>query len=148
MGSHTAHTPEGLVSVMVGAGDMRFLAAQQWPLDLAFATLDRLAPTDSEIARALARMPQAEVAVGLRFLTLRRTIHALVLRGLLHPGGTGWGAGYTVSEQLRLDGVQLGRTLPGADYGAVKAAAQALVEATSMASKNPAASAPSGSAAI
>lgn len=133
---------------MVGVGDLRFLAAQQWPLDLAFSTLDRLAPSDSEIARAIARMPQAEVAVGLRFLNLRRTIHALVLRALLQPGGTGWGAGYNVMDQFRLDGAQLARTLPGRDYEVVGAAAQALVEATIMASKNPAASAPSGSAAI
>ena len=148
MAARTAHTPEGLVSVMVGVGDLHFLAAQLWPLDLAFATLDRLAPADSEIARAIARLPQSEFPIGLRFFGLRRTIHALVLRGLLQPGGTGRDAGYGVADRLRRDGAQLARTLPDHEHDAVKAAAQALVEATSMASKNPAACVPSGSVAI
>lgn len=147
MSVRTHLTPEALVCTIVGDAATDFLSAQLWPLDLALAKLDQTAP-DGSLRRTLGRMPHAAGRGGLRFSGLRGTLHALVRRGLLVPGGSGWEAGYSVAPELARDGQQLAATLTPAERAAIREAAQALVAATSMASKNPAASLPSGSVTI
>jgi hypothetical protein len=148
MTARTAITPEALVGALVGSADIEFLSAQLWPLDLAFAALADSAPAESSLHGALDRMPQATVRNGLRFTSLRAIIHALVRRGLLDPGGNGWNAGYVVAPELREQGLKLTASLTPVERRALRKAGQALVAATSMASKNPAASLPSGSSTI
>lgn len=144
----TSLTPEALVGAIVGAVDADFLSAQLWPLDLALAALADAAPENGAVQRAIERMPQATIRNGLRFTGLRPTIHALVRRQLLRPGGEGWAAGYAVSPALRREGQTLAGSFTPSERRALRKAGQALLAATSMASKNPAASLPSGSATI
>jgi hypothetical protein len=141
-------TSEAVVTLLIGAGDVGHLSAQLWPLELALEDLEQGAEAESVLRRAVERMPQASVRNGLRFTGLRRTIHSLVQRRLLIPGGSGWEAGYAVSDQLRRDGRVLASAFGRRDQDALTEAAQALIAATRMASKNPAASAPSGSVTI
>lgn len=144
----TRLTPDALVTALIGAAEADFLAAQLWPLDLALGDLAGRAPADGSLRFALDRMPQSTRGVGLCFTGLRETIHALVRRRLLVPGGSGWEAGYTVRPELAAQGRELARMLTPPERGALRKAGQALVAATSMASKKPAASLPSGSATI
>ena len=146
--SRTIITPEALVGALVGTADIEFLSAQLWPLDLALAALDDGVPAESALQVALDRMPQATVRNGLRFTSIRTIIHALVGRGLLDSGGKGWDAGYVIAPELREQGLILTASLTPVERRALQKAGQALVAATSMASKNPAASLPSGSSTI
>lgn len=148
MTSRTLLTPEALIEALVAAAKADFLSAQLWPLDLALATLAETVPTESALHGALNRMPQATVLNGLRFTSIRTIIHALVRRGLLDPGGNGWSAGYTVAPEMRRQGQMLSESLTLVERRALKEAGQALLAATSMASKNPSVSAPSGSVTI
>lgn len=145
MTSRTLLTPEALVGAVVAAADADFLSAQLWPLDLALVALHDGTTDESALHAALDRMPQASVRNGLRFTGLRPIIHALVRRGLLDPGGEGWSAGYTVAFELKRQGELLAGSLTPHDRRALRKAGQALVAATRMASKNPAASLPTGS---
>ena len=141
MATRAAITQEGVFPLLIGAGDIRFLSAQLWPLDLALVVLDREAPEQSELRRALARMPQASTPNGQRFTGLRSSIHRLAARGALMPGGEGWDAGYTVEPDIADEGRRMLAALPLPDQVALRRAAQALSDATNMVSKNGAASA-------
>jgi hypothetical protein len=147
MATRTAITQEGVFPLLIAAGNIRFLSAQLWPLDLALVVLDREVPEESELRRALARMAQASTPNGQRFTGLRSSIHRLVARGALRPGGEGWDAGYTVEPEIADEGRRMLAALPQPDQAALRRAAQALSDATKMLSKNGAASA-SGSATI
>jgi hypothetical protein len=148
MSTRTAITPEALVGALVGAVGVEFLSAQLWPLDLALSALADGVPAETPLGQTVDRMPQATVRNGLRFTSLRSIIHALVRRGLIDPGGNGWNAGYVVAPELRAQGLVLTDSLTPVERRALRKAGQALVAATSMASKNPAASLPSGSSVI
>jgi hypothetical protein len=148
MATRTAITQEGVFPLLIAAGNIPFLSAQLWPLDLALVVLDREAPEQSELRRALARMAQAaSTPNGQRFTGLRSSIHRLVTRGALMPGGEGWNAGYTVEPEMRAEGSRVLASLGAPDQQALRRAAQALSDATKMVSKNGAAWA-SGSATI
>jgi hypothetical protein len=131
--SRTFVTPEALVGALAGAADADFLSAQLWPLDLALAALEEGAPADGALRCALARMPQSSVRNGVRFTTLRMTIHALTRRRLLMPGGSGWEAGYRVAPELVSEGRLLSASLDDAERRALRTAGYALLAATKMA---------------
>src|SRR4051812_25616262 len=102
-----ALTPETLLPLLVSEGDTEFLPAQVWVLDAAFVVLAREIPAGSAIARALDRMVQASRPGGQQYTGLRTSIHRLVATGMLRPEGSGWGAGYAVSREMRDSGLHL-----------------------------------------
>jgi hypothetical protein len=144
----TALIPDAVLPLLLATAGAEFVPAQLWPLDTALVVLDRETESDSEVARALSRMPQARITTGQRFTGLRGSIHRLVASGALIPGGEGWHAGYAVSPESLDGGRRMLATLPSADRDALRRAAQAFNEASRMLSKKSAASLPRGSARI
>lgn len=146
--NQTALTPDAVLPLVLAAADADFVPAQLWPIDSALAVLDRETRDRSEIARALARMPQARITTGQRFTGLRDTIYRLVASGALVPGGEGWDAGYAVASEFLDRGRTMLVTLSLPEQAALRCAAQAFSDASRMLSKKSAASLPSGSARI
>lgn len=146
--AQTALTPDAVLPLLLAVADADFVPAQLWPLDTALVVLDREVGKGSEISRALARMPQARVTTGQRFTGLRGSIHRLVASGALTPGGDGWDAGYSVSNDFLDRGRTMLATLPLPEQAGLRRAAQAFNEASRMLSKKSEASLPSGSARI
>jgi hypothetical protein len=144
----TALTPDAVLPLLVAEGQIEFFSAHLWPLDAALVVLAREVPEDSHVKWALNRMPQASLPHGARFTGLRSSMHRLVATGMLTPSGTGWGAGYAVAAETRARGSEMLATLSLPERAGLARAAQTLTDASRMLSKNPAASAPSGSATI
>ena len=146
--TRTTFLPEAVLPLLLAAADATFVPAQLWVLDTAFVVLDREAPAESGIARALDRMPQARITTGQRFTGMRDSIHRLVAAGTLVPGGKGQDAGYSVSPAFVRRGRQMLTALPLPEQTALRRAAQTFNDASRMLSKNSLASLPSGSAMI
>jgi hypothetical protein len=143
-----ALTPESVLPLLLAAANADFIPAQLWPLDTALVVLDREKPKESEIGRALDRMPQVRITTGQRFTGLRSSMHRLAAAGALLPHGEGWAAGYAVDPDFLNRGRRMLATLPLPDQAALRCAAQALSDASRMLSKKSAASLPSGSGKI
>lgn len=141
-------TPDALLPLVVSVDESDFIPAQLWALDLALVALAREVAPGSEVALALARMPRSPRPDGQQFVGLRQMLHRLVERERLIPRGLGWDAGYTVTQTMREEGAKIVPALRAPDRVALRAAAQALRDATRMLSKNEAASRPRGSATI
>jgi|SRR5579862_250551 len=140
--------PDAVLPLLLAAADAGFVPVQLWPLDTAMIVLDRETSEESEIGRALDRMPQARITTGQRFTGLGSMIDRLVASGALVPNGEGWEAGYTVAPGLLDRGRRTFETLPLPDQAALHRAAQTFSDALRMLSKKSPASLPIGSATI
>jgi hypothetical protein len=139
-----ALTSESVIALLCAAADMHWLPAQHWPIDAALEELADAVPDDSEVGRALAQMPRS-VGPGDRFPRVRSLMRELVSLGLLIPGGTGWGAGFSVSEAWVTASESLLASLSKKEQDILEHVGQRLCAMVTMASKKPVASGLTGS---
>jgi hypothetical protein len=118
-------SPSTLLGLLCASGANR-LPARSWPVEAALHHVRATAPRDGSVGRALTRWPLERSTEGPRLAGLASVIRELAATGALVPSGSGWEAGYLVSEEWRDSHSPLLASLPSADRRALAQAAHRL----------------------
>lgn len=125
-----------LIGLIVAAGEVEFIPAVPWALEMALEELIRAAPSGSAIDRAVERWRLASGDTNRGFAGIGVALRGLAAAGYLVPEGRGWEAGYRVDPTWRIEFRTTLEALSGEEVNVLMRAAQRLVASRTILSKN------------